>query len=353
MKQWLAQLPKAELHVHLDGSLRWETVTELAEQLPANRRFPDGFDLRAEVIPPKRATLEEYLRSFDAVLPLLQTPAALERAAFELGVDAARDGLIYIEVRFAPLLHTELGMKPREVVQSVLRGLEQAEQETTIRTGLLLTGLKQEPTERSMEVAQLTAQFRNRGVVGFDLAGPEKLYPPLLHRRVIEFARAAGVHVTLHAGEGCCPEQVREAVDLGAERIGHGVFLCRDPETQKRVAEQRIPLEVCPTSNLQIADFIDSYTDHPMAGYHEAGIPITLNTDNRLMSQIDLTHEFVAIAEAFSYDRATMAQFAANGIDAAFVDDDTRQKLKAQLADYLVSTDVQLPSGYEATSNLP
>ena len=146
---------------------------------------------------------------------------------------------------------------------------------------------------------------------------------------------------------------MREAIDLGADRIGHGVYLFRDPETEKRVSTLRIPLEVCPTSNLQIADFIHDYGDHPLAHYVEDGIPVTINTDNRLMSQIDLTHEFVAVAGAFDYDRSTMARFVVNSIDAAFADDEIKQALRARLADYLAETGVSLPSDGDAASGTP
>ena len=353
MKQWLAGLPKIDLHVHLDGSLRWNTVLDLADRLPEDQRPAGESELRRAIVPPRRSTLEKYLGAFDHVVPLMQTADSLERIAYELCEDAAHEQVMYIEIRFAPLLHTIEGLKPREVVQAVLRGMAAAQTEFPIHAGLLLTGLKQEPTERSMEVAQLTAQFRGQGVVGFDLAGPERFYPPLLHRRVIEFAQSAGVPVTLHAGEGCCPEQVREAIDLGADRIGHGVYLFRDPDTEKRAASLRIPLEVCPTSNLQVADFMNDYRDHPLAGYLEAGIPVTLNTDNRLMSQIDLTHEFTCVAEAFGYDRSMMARFVTNSIDAAFAENEVKESLRDRLSAYLAQTGVAASSESETASSRP
>ena len=167
MRDWLHALPKTELHVHLDGSLRPETIKKLAKKLPAELRFPRGFDPCKEVIPPARGSLEEYLKSFDITVRLLQDAKALERVAYELCEDAASENVIYIEVRFAPLLHIELGLKPRDVVTSVLAGLQRAEEEFGIRTGLILTALKQEPTERSMEVAQLAAQFAGKGEFPF------------------------------------------------------------------------------------------------------------------------------------------------------------------------------------------
>jgi len=334
MQSWLRELPKAELHVHLDGSLRPDTVRALAKKLPKDRKFPRGFDPCKAVIPPKRGTLEEYLDTFRVTLHLLQDARSLERVARELCEDAAAENVIYIEIRFAPLLHTELGLKPRDVVTAVLSGLKEAEADLPIRASLILTALKQETTERSMEVAQLAAQFAGKGVVAFDLAGPERHHPPLLHRAAIDFAHAANVNMTLHAGEACCPEQIREAVDLGASRIGHGVHLFEDPVTEARVRELGIPLEMCPTSNLQTTAHMDSYADHPIKRYIDLGIPVSINTDNRLMSEIDLTHEYVQIANAHALDEETVLKIARQSIDAAFCDVTVKSELHTKLDNF-------------------
>jgi len=331
MESWLRRVPKIELHVHLDGSLRPKTIRELARELPSDRRFPRGFNPVKASIPAERGSLEGYLESFDVTLRLLQSAAALERAARELCEDAANENVVYIEIRFAPLLHAETGLKPRDVVTAVLAGMRQAEADHPIRTRLLLTALKQESTERSMEVAQLAAQFAGKGVVGFDLAGPERLYPPILHRAAIDFAHAAGVHVTLHAGEACCAEQIREAVDLGAERIGHGVHLHEDPATEARVRGLRIPLEICPSSNLQTSSVIATLADHPLKRYLDLGIPISINTDNRLMSQTDLTREYASVVDAFALDRDAVRRILMDAADAAFCTDEEKAGLRAQI----------------------
>jgi len=330
MREWLQELPKAELHVHLDGSLRPDTIRKLAKKLPADRRFPRGFDPCKEVIPTS-GSLEQYLEAFEITVRLMQDLPALERVAYELCEDAAAENVIYIEIRFAPLLHTELGLKPRDVVTSVVSGLRQAENDLPIRTGLILSALKHESTERSMEVAQLAAQFAGKGVVAFDLAGPEKHHPALIHRAAIDFVHAASVHMTLHAGEAWCPEQIRKSLDLGAERIGHGVHAHEDPAIEKRLVEGKIPLEMCPTSNLQTSSAIGSYDQHPFKGYLDQGIPVTLNTDNRLMSQVTLTDEYERITDAFSLGKEDALGIARNGIEAAFCDDDAKQALRDQL----------------------
>ncbi|MBU0595976.1 adenosine deaminase [Candidatus Bipolaricaulota bacterium] len=327
MTSWIRRLPKVELHVHLDGSLRMKTVRQWARELPPDKRFANARALRKAVIPSGASGLEEYLKAFDVTVALLQTPDRLRQAAYELCEDAAAENVVYIEIRFAPLLHTEENLNPREVVLAVLRGLQEAKAAFGIEARLILSAMKQAPTEDSMEVAQLAAQFGGKGVVAMDLAGPERLYPPQMHRDAIDLARESGVHVTIHAGEGCCPEQIRTAIDLGAERIGHGVHLFQAPETEKRVAKLGIPLEMCPTSNLQVSGCIESYAAHPFKRYSDLGIPVTINTDNRLMSQITLTHEYQALQEAFSFTRDDIRRFIENGIAAAFAPDELKASL--------------------------
>ena len=217
------------------------------------------------------------------------------------------------------------------MVQATLAGCERATEAFGIEARLLLTALRNETTERSMEVAQLAAQFRGKGVVGFDLAGPERGFPPTIHRAAVELAHDADVPVTLHAGEECCPEHVKEAIDLGAARIGHGVHLFKLPAVEQRVAELRIPLEVCPTSNLQINGFMKRYADHPLKRYYDLGIPITLNTDNRLMSQVDLTHEYAAVVRAFSFRREDVKRIVLAGVDAAFASDSIKETLRQRV----------------------
>ena len=324
---WVRGLPKTDLHTHLDGSMRLATVTELAAALPEERQLPSGSDVGKMLTPPSRCSLETYLASFDITVAVLQSKSALERAAYELCEDVASEHVIYMEVRFAPLLHTEDGLSPREVVEAVLRGLARGEASFPLRTGVILCAMRNEPSERSLEVAQLAAQFRNKGVIAFDLAGPEREHPPYLHRTAIEFARDADVHLTIHAGEGCCPEQIREAIDLGAERIGHGVYLFRDANTEARVQREGIPLECCPTSNLQISGLMNDYADHPLKRYLDRGIRVTVNTDNRLMSRTTCSHEIAHVVDAFHLADEDVCRILTEGARSAFA----TAQLKAQL----------------------
>jgi adenosine deaminase len=333
----LRKLPKVELHVHLDGSMRLATVKELASGLPEEKAFAKRFNFKKAVTPPARCSLPEYLKAFDVTIAVLQTATSLERAAYELCEDVARENVMYLEVRFAPLLHLEGGMSPREVVQSVLRGLKRGQEAVGVQTGLILCAMRDRTLDHSMEVAQLAAQFSSKGVVAFDLAGPERQHPPQIHREAIDMARESGAHLTLHAGEGCCPEQVRAAIELGAERIGHGVYLHRDPPTEKLVAKQRIPLEVCPTSNLQVSGIMESYADHPLKRYIDLGIPVTLNTDNRLMSAIDLTHEYQVVVDTFGFDDEQIRRIGLDSIEAAFAPEQVKNELRAKLDAFFTS----------------
>ncbi len=323
----IARLPKFDLHVHLDGSLRPETVRELWEALPTQERPPVAGPVEQAVLPHVPCSLEEFLQAFRITVPLLQTAEALERAAFELCQDAAAEGVVYIEIRFAPLLHLRRGLIPDEVVEAVLAGTRRAEAELPIRTGLILCAMRNEPPERSERVARLAGRYRDQGVAGFDLAGPEKGFPLSDHAVAIRLAQEAGVHVTLHAGEGCCPEHIAEALDLGAERIGHGVYLFQDPATEERVRQAGIPLEVCPTSNLQISGIMRSFSDHPLKRYLDRGIRVTVNTDNRLMSQTSSTEELARVVEAFGLGPDAVRAILVASAEAAFAPEPVQRGL--------------------------
>jgi len=327
----IAKLPKFDLHCHLDGSLRPETVHELWDALPAKERPRIAAEPEVAVIPRVPCSLEAYLEAFAITVALLQTEEALERAAWELCEDAARDGVVYIEIRFAPLLHLRRGLAAEDVVEAVLSGAHRAEKGLPIHVGIILCGMRQEPPERSEAVARLAGRYREQGVVGFDLAGPERGFPLATHASAIRTARDAGVHVTLHAGEGCCPEHISEALDLGAERIGHGVYLFQDPVAEERVRQEEIPLEVCPTSNLQISGIMRTLADHPLRRYLDRGIRITVNTDNRLMSQTSPTEELWRVVQTFGLSVDDVRAILLTSAEAAFAPASTREDLCARV----------------------
>ena len=326
MKDLIRRLPKFDLHVHLDGSMRAETVLEfigLSKHDP-ERYSPQDIDQRLH--PPARCTLDEYLQAFEVTIAALQGEAQLERAAYELCEDASSEKVVYMEIRFAPLLHTTQGLSPEAVVEAVLSGLDRAKSALPIQANLILCAMKQESPSRSLQVAELAARYRRDGVVALDLAGPEQDYPPSIHLAAVDKAKAEGLNVTIHAGESCCPGHIRQAIEIGADRIGHGVYLFQDEETEELVADRGIPLEVCPTSNMQISRLISSYADHPFKRYLERGLRVTLNTDNRLMSEIDVTHELTSMTEAFALTEEELKQVLLNSADAAFIPEKARAR---------------------------
>ena len=286
--------PKAELHCHLDGSLRLETLLDLARAqgklgiLPAAEPEPLAEALRQIDDSP---TLEAYLAWFRYTIPVLQSADALRRAAYELVEDNAREQVRYVEVRYSPILHVDEGLTIEAVNDAVLDGLRAAEQDFGTRTGLIVCGLRDRPESVSLRLAELAVAYRGRGVVGFDLAGGEAGFPPKHHLAAFYYARNHLLNLTIHAGESWGPDSIHQALfRCGAHRIGHGTSLYRDPDLLAFVVDHRIPLEICPTSNVQ-THVVDAYEAHPLRRYVDAGAPVTINTDNRLFSRTTLTEE--------------------------------------------------------------
>ena len=315
----LRQLPKAELHCHLDGSMRPGTLLDLAREHRIQLPRQTAEELREFMRVDDAQSLEDYLRRFDVTISVLQSEEALERVAYELAEDAADDGVRYIEVRNAPILNVVQGLTLVQAVEAPLRGLRRAEKDFGITARFIICGLRQFPPENSLELARLAVEFKNDGVVAFDLAGGEKGNPASRHAEAFRYAREHNLAVTVHAGEGDGAESVREAVHAcGANRIGHGTRLIEDPELTDYVNDRRIALEVCLTSNVQTR-VADSYATHPLREYFDRGLNVTLNTDNRLMSATTLTDEYVNAAEHLGFTVEELAGIALNGFESAFL----------------------------------
>ena len=315
----LRQLPKAELHCHLDGSVRPATLLDLGRE--ARVRMPKQTpEEMAEFMRVDDArTLEDYLRRFDVTVSVMQTEEALERIAYELAEDAVEDGVRYIEVRNAPILNVVNGLTIVQAIEAPLRGLRRAEKEFGIIGRFIICALRNFTPEDSLAMAQLAVEFKNDGVVAFDLAGGEKGNPAARHVEAFSYARAHNLAVTVHAGEGDGAESVREAVHVcGANRIGHGTRLIEDAELTQYVNDRRIALEICLTSNVQTR-VTDSYEAHPLREYFDRGLNVTLNTDNRLMSGTTLTDEYVHAAEHLGFTVDELAGIALNGFESAFL----------------------------------
>ena len=329
----LRQLPKAELHCHLDGSVRPSTLLELGREARVQMPKHTPEELAEFMRVDDARTLEDDLRRFDVTVSVMQTEEALERIAYELAEDSTEDGVRYIEVRNAPILNVVHGLTLVQAIEAPLRGLRRAEKDFGIIGRLIVIALRNFTPEDSLEMAQLAVEFKNEGVVAFDLAGGEKGNPAARHVAAFRYAREHDLAVTVHAGEGDGAESVREAVHVcGANRIGHGTRLIEDAELTQYVNDRRIALEVCLTSNVQTR-VADSYEAHPLREYFDRGLNVTLNTDNRLMSGTTLTDEYVHAAEHLGFTVDELAGIALNGFESAFLPWEERLMLIEEASD--------------------
>ena len=328
----LTQLPKAELHCHLDGSVRPATLLELgAEQgvaMPA--ATPDA--LAAYMRVDDARDLEDYLARFGVTLSVLQTESALERVAYELAVDAAAEGVRYLEVRYAPVLNTRGTLDMHGAVEAAVRGLRRAELTADVVARVIVCAIRNQPAELALDAARVAVEYRGRGVVGFDLAGGEAGHPATDFVRAFEYARGHDLACTCHAGEGAGAESVRDAVQgCACDRVGHGTHLVDDPSLVDYVNDRRICVECCLTSNVQTRAAA-SYEAHPFRAYFDRGLNVVLNTDNRLMSGTTLVDEYAHAARRLGFTVPELARVARNGFASAFLPYAEREALLARLA---------------------
>ena len=330
-RELLRRLPKAELHCHLDGSLRPETMLDLGREFDRPMPASDADSLREYMTVDDARNLEDYLERFAITLSVMQTEPALERIAYELAEDAAHDGVRYIEVRYAPVLNVREGLSLEQAVEAPLRGLARAEAEHGIKGRVIVTAIRSMAPSVSQELAELAVAYRQRGVVGFDLAGGEAGNPAKAHRNAFEYARSQDLACTCHAGEGDGADSVRQAVHVcGAHRIGHATRLIEDTSLTDYCNDRRIALEICLTSNVQTR-VVDSYASHPFREYYDRGLNVVLNTDNRLMSGVTLTDEYMHAAEALDFGFDELARVALNGFESCFLPYEERMQLVAEV----------------------
>lgn len=318
-RELLRALPKADLHCHLDGSVRAETMLDLAREYGQTMPVDDPDALREHMVVKDAHNLEEYLERFTITLSVMQRAEAIERIAYELAADAARDGVRYLEARYAPVLNIREGLSLDEAVEAAARGLARAERDHHIVARIIVCGLRHLEPEVSLRLAQLAVAHRARGVVGFDLAGGERGHPASAHAEAFAYARQHDLAVTVHAGEGDGADSVRQAVHLcGAHRLGHATRLIEDESLTRYVNDRRIALEVCLTSNVQ-THATESFDAHPVRQYFDRGMNVVLNTDNRLMSGTTLTDEYLLAARHHSFTFEELAAIALNGFASAFI----------------------------------
>ena len=326
-------LPKVLLHEHLDGGLRPHTLFELCRARGLAIPAPDPEALAAWMhANADSGSLEEYLKGFALTVAAMASREACERVAFEAAEDARADGCVLAEFRMAPQLLEPHGMAPDAAIEALLAGLARS----PLASGLIVCGMKHESPERVLEAARLAVRCRDRGVVGFDLAGPEKGFPPALHRKALDYARGAGLPITCHAGESDVGARVLEAADLGATRIGHGIEIMngRDAaETRGWIAAAKargLHFEVCPSSNVHTGA-VDSLAHHPVARMLEAGLSVSCSTDNRLMSSVTLSGELQDVHDALGLGIAELQRLQLNGAAASFLPREARQAARVRI----------------------
>ena len=329
-REALRRWPKAELHVHLDGSLRPGTMLELARaqgvRLPADT--PEGLARALSV--KDVGSLEEYLAKYEITLSVMQTAAALERIAYEFVLDVAAENVRYVEVRYSPALHRP-ALSLAQAIEAPLQGLRRGQAETGVKAGLIVCGIRTLPPTVSLELARAAVDYRGDGVVGYDLAGAERGHPAGDHRAAFEFAARHGLACTCHAGEGDGPHSIHEALhDCGAGRVGHGTRLGEDPALLDEVVERRVPLEMCITSNLHTRT-VRTAAEHPFRRYFDRGVVVTLNTDGRLMDGVSLTDEYYLAHTVLGLSKEDLTRVILNACDSAFLPEFERVAVVARI----------------------
>jgi len=321
-------IPKIELHLHLDCSLSYQAVSTLAPSVTRE-------EYRADYNAPARCTnLTEFLSRAHKGFLLMQTEDSLRLVTEDVFRQLVEDGVIYAEIRFAPLLHCEQGLRPERVVAVVERSVDSLILETGMQAGLILCTLRHFTEAQSMLTAQLVEKFRGSRVVALDLAGDEAGFPLDAHVGAYRYAREHGLFRTAHAGEGLGPESVWETLRLlEPQRIGHGTRSIEDPKLVEHLRRERIHLELCPSSNVQIIPSIGSLEQHPIERLYRAGVSLNVNSDSRMLTPTTLTHEYESLQREFHWSEQEFLRANLMGLDAAFIDDATKQELRRRLVE--------------------
>ena len=331
-KELVHRLPKTDLHVHLDGSVRISTILNLAKKGKIELPALNEEELEKLIVcGPHTESLEDYLRGFHIVNLVLQSKEGLKCAAYELAEDATKENVRYMEVRYAPILHANKGLSLTDISQAVLDGLQMAEEDFGIKTGVIICGIRNMDSSISLQMAELAVAFKHKGVVGFDLAGGEYNNPAKVHKEAFDLARKNNLNITIHAGEADGADSIHQALHAcGAHRIGHGTRLIEDEDLLNYVNDHRIPLEVCIKSNFDTKAVTDVHS-HPIAVYLDKGLRVTINTDNRTISDTTVTDEYMLAIQNFGWDYPTVKRVILNGFKSAFIPHKEKMSLIHQI----------------------
>ena len=318
----LKNIPKVELHLHLDGSVRLDTASMLTGKSIE--------EVRSLMIAKEKChDLNEYLTKFNLANEIMQSQENLIRIAKELVEDLKNDNVIYAEVRFAPLLHTKKGLTGEKVIEAVLLGLKDED----LKVNLILCMMRQFNFEDNLKTIELASKYLDKGVVAIDLAGAEALYPTASFEKLFQIAKDKNIPFTIHAGEADGKDSILSAINFKTKRIGHGVRCIEDNETLNIIKKNNITLEVCPTSNIQTGIF-ENYYDHPIKKLYDMNVLVTINVDNMTVSNIDLTQEYEKLVKIFNLNIEDLKKINLNAIDAAFLTDKEKQFYKIIINNY-------------------
>ena len=327
---YFTSMPKAELHLNLDGSVRPKTVLELALQ--------DGVPLPSADLKRLEAHLEasddcsslvEYITFFELPIAVMQTVEALQRVTFELCQDLAKDGVRYAEIRYGPWLHVARGLSLADVIRATLEGWHAGQKATGLEGGLIITAIRTMPASHNVSLAQAAGRFAGDGVIGFDLAGDEAGHPPVVHEDAFRVARSLGLNITIHAGEAAGAESVRQAIALGAPRIGHGIRAQEDREVMAMARDGGVQFDTAPTSNMQ-TKAVRRLEDHPLRRFYKDGIKVTISTDSRTVSRTTLAQEFLRVKEKLGCTRSEIWAMNLQALNGGFGDPGTRANLRRE-----------------------
>lgn len=327
-RQWMTEMPKAELHTHVEGAVRPQTILDIAEEYKLPLPAPTVEELKVKIGMRQGEDLLAFLKKFDHFRFVFDQPETLQRLAFECIEDNAQENIQYTELRINPRKNLEK-VSIDQVLDSVLAGMDQAKSQLGVDGRLIASINRSYPVESAMDIARAAVARKDRGIVGLDLAGDEVNHPASKFAEVFDYAKANGLRITVHAGEARGPESVLQAVELcHAERIGHGVRLQEDPEAMQTIKERGTVLEMCPESN-KLLNVTPDLKAYPLKTYMQYGIPVTINTDDRHIFDVNLAHEFTSLAKNTGLSLQDCQKVAMNAVDAAFLPSDEKAELKA------------------------
>jgi len=316
------KIPKIELHCHLDGCLRADTVKELLKSDKSIDEVDNMLRVKEKV-----DSLATYLKKFDLPQIIMQSYDNIKRITFEVLEDMEAENVKYVELRFAPLFHLDKGLTPDRVIEAVIDGINDAEERYNIRANIIIIGMRHHSEEENFKLIEIAKNYLGNKVVAYDIAGDEESFPPEMHKNEIAKAMQYGFKITMHAGETGKYKNIDTSINLGATRIGHGIATLMNENTLKLVKDKNIFLEVCPTSNLN-TNIVDDYINHPIKELIQKGIKVTISTDNRTVSNTTMTKEIKHVFETFKLEEKDYKNIYLNSVEAAFCTDELKEKLK-------------------------